>query len=68
MIEAKLGSRVFSVARLRVALNARKAWGVIPLGRRVRALVRSRGTLRVRLVGMSGARGAYARDWFVLKR
>lgn len=68
MVEAKIGSRVFSVGRLRVALSPKKLWGVIPLSRRARALVRSRGSLRVRLVGMSGARGAYARDWFVLKR
>jgi hypothetical protein len=68
MVEAKIGSRVFSVGRLRVALSSKKLWGVIPLSQRARALVRSRGTLRVRLVGMSGARGAYARDWFVLKR
>lgn len=68
VVEAKIGSRVLPVARLRVSLSAKKSWGVIPLGRRVRALLRSRGTLRVRLVGMSGKRGAYARDWFVLKR
>jgi hypothetical protein len=67
-IEAKIGSRLSSLARLRVALSESKAWGVIPLGRRVRALVQSRRTLRVRLVAFSGKRSAYGREWFVLKR
>ena len=67
-IEAKIGSRLTSLARARVALSEEKFWGLIPLGRRVRALVQSRGTLRVRLVAMSGNRSAYGREWFVLKR
>jgi hemolysin type calcium-binding protein len=67
-IETKIASKLLVLARLRVALSERKPWGVIPLGRRVRALVRSRGTLRVRLVAMSGSRTPYGREWFVLKR
>ncbi len=67
-IEGRIGSRISLLARLRVVLSEQKPWAVIPLGARVRSLLRSRGTLRARFVGHTGNRSAYAREWFVLKR
>jgi hypothetical protein len=67
-IEGRIGSTISLLARLRVALSDEKPWAVIPLGARVRALLRSRGTLRARFVAHTGNRSAYGREWFVLKR
>jgi hypothetical protein len=67
-IEGRVGSTISLLARLRVGLSGEKPWAVIPLGPRVRALLRSRGTLRARFVARTGNRSAYGREWFVLKR
>jgi hypothetical protein len=67
-LEARIGSRSSFVAELRATLTPKKAWVLIPLGPRARALVKSRGTLRVRVRFGSGSGGLYAREWFVLRR
>lgn len=68
MLEARIGSKITTVARARVAVTTDKPWAVLTLGRRVQALLRSRGSLRVRLVYRGGDGRSYGREWFVLKR
>jgi hypothetical protein len=67
-IEGRIGATISLLARLRVTLSEDRPWAVIPLGARVRALLRSRGTLRARFVARTGNRSAYGREWFVLRR
>jgi hypothetical protein len=68
MLEARIGSRLVTVARVQAVLSESRNWAVVTLGRQVQALLRSRGTLRVRLVTRGAGHPGYGREWFVLKR
>ncbi len=67
-LEARVGSRITTVARTKVAVSAEKPWAVLTFGRQVQTLLRSRGSLRARLVYKGGDGRSYGREWFVLRR